>query len=95
VVRRIKTKTALRPFKGSGQMRERSLDSDWFPVEFMIYYDDHDKLRTVAYVRNEDGSELPDGEYDVVDELGEHRRRWKKCEGKWQVQWRHRWSNKS
>jgi len=31
----------------------------------------------------------------VVDELGEHRRRWKKQDGKWQVKWRHRWSKQS
>ena len=69
VVKHINTKPALRPFKGVGQMREHGLDSDWFPVEFLIYYDDHDKLRTFAYVRKEDGSEVPDGEYDVVDDL--------------------------
>jgi hypothetical protein len=56
-------------------MRDRGLDSDWFRVEFLVYYDHHDKLRTFAYVRKEDGSDVPDGEYDVVDELGEHRRR--------------------
>lgn len=89
------SKPALRPFKGVGQMRERGLDSEWFPVEFLIYYDDHNKIRTFAYVRKEDGSEMPDGEYDVVDDLGEHFRRWKKREGMWKVQWRHRWSNKS
>ena len=73
-------------------MREHGWHSDWFPVEFLVYYDNHDKLRTFAYVRKEDGSEIPDGEYDVVDELGEHGRRWKKWKGKWQVKWRHRWS---
>ena len=94
VLKRINTKPPLRPFKGFGKMRERGLESDWFPVEFLVYYDDHDKLRTFAYVRKEDGGEVPDGEYDVVDGLGEHRRRWKKWKGKWQVQWRHRWSKK-
>ena len=39
-------------------MRERDSDADWFPVEFLIYYDDHDKVRTFAYVRKEDGSEI-------------------------------------
>jgi hypothetical protein len=96
VVRRAKTKPGLRPFKGVGQMRERaSPDADWFPVEFLIYYDDHDKLRAFAYVRKEDGSEVPDGEYHVVDELGERRRTWKKWDGKWQVKWRHRWGQQS
>lgn len=70
-------------------------EADWFPVEFLVYYDDHDKLRAIAYVRKEDGSDVPDGEYYKVDELGEHRRRWKKWNGKWQVKWRHRWSKLS
>jgi len=76
-------------------MRERaSSETDWFPVEFLVYYDDHDKPRAIAYVRKEDGSDLPDGEYYVVNELGEYRRRWKKWNGKWQVKWRHRWSKR-
>jgi hypothetical protein len=95
VVKANNTKPALRPFKGVGQMRERDSDSNWFSVEFLIYYDDHDKLRAFAYVRRQGGEEIPDGEYDFVDELGEHRRRWKKWNGKWQVKWRHRWSRKS
>jgi hypothetical protein len=96
VVRRTNTKPGLRPFKGVGHMREcASSETDWFPVEFLIYYDDRDKLRAFAYVRNEDGSDVPDGEYYVVDELGEHRRKWKKWNGKWQVRWRDRWSKRS
>jgi hypothetical protein len=68
-------------------MRERaSPEGDWFSVEFLVYYDDHDKLRAFAYVRKQDGSDVPDGEYHVVDELGEHRRMWKKWNGEWQVE---------
>src|ERR1700758_1662395 len=48
----------LRPFKGFGQMRERG-DAKWFPVEFLIYCDDHNQLRRFAYVRREDGREIP------------------------------------
>jgi hypothetical protein len=56
-------------------MLERaSSEADWFPVEFLIYYDDHDKLTMFAYIRKEHGSDVPDGEYYVVDELGERRR---------------------
>lgn len=79
------TKPAWRPFKGIGRMRERASDSEWFLVEFLIYYDDHDKLRAFAYVCKEDGSEILDGDYDVVDEHGERPRRWKKRQGKWLV----------
>jgi hypothetical protein len=46
-------------------MRERGSDGDWFSVEFLIYYD-QSQIRTFAYVRREDGSEIPDGEYDVL-----------------------------
>jgi hypothetical protein len=95
MIRRINSKPALRPFKGVGQMRERGSDSGWFPVEFLVYYDDHNKIRTFAYVRRADGSDIPDGEYDVVDELGEHGRRWRKWKGEWRVKWRHRWGRKS
>lgn len=76
-------------------MRPRGSDANWFPVEFLIYYDDHNKIRSFAYVRkSEDGSDLPDGEHEVVDKLGERRRMWKKWDGKWQVKWRHRWSRR-
>jgi hypothetical protein len=86
----------LRPFQGCGQMRQRGSEAPWFHVDFLIYYDDHNKIRSFAYVRKtEDGSDLPDGEYEVVDELGERRRVWKKWDGKWQVKWRHRWSRRS
>ncbi len=67
-------------------MREiASSEADWFPVEFLIYYDDHHKLRAFAYVRKEGGSDVPDGEYYVLDELGERRDKWKKWNVKWQV----------
>ena len=96
VVKRTNTKPDLRPLKGIGHMRESgSSEADWFPVEFLVYYDDHNKLRAFAYVRKEDGSDVPDGEYYVVDELGEHRRKWKKWNGRWQVKWRHRRSKRS
>jgi len=42
-----------------------------FQFEFLIYYDKHDKIRTFAYVRKEDGGDIADGDYEVVDELGE------------------------
>jgi hypothetical protein len=84
----------LRPVKGYAQMRERGSEAAWFFVEFLVYYDGND-IRGFAYVRKKDGSDIPDGEYDVLDELGEHRRRWKKKDGQWQVRWRHRWSGQS
>jgi hypothetical protein len=85
---------ALRPVKGYAQIRGRRSGGDWFSAEFLVYYD-RNEVRAFACVRREDGSEIPDGEYDVVDELGEHRRRWKKQDVKWQVKWRHRWSKQS
>jgi hypothetical protein len=86
-----KSAPALRAVEGCAQMRERVSDSDWFWVEFLVYYDQN-HIRAFAYVRRKDGAEIPDGEYEVTDELGEHRRRWNKRDGKWQVRWRHRWS---
>ena len=95
MVKRSDIKPVLRPLKGAGQMREYgSSEKDWFSVEFLVYYDHHNKLRAFAYVRKADGTDVPDGEYYVVDDLGEHRRRWKKWNGKWQVKWRHGWSRK-
>ena len=58
-------------------MRERGSDGDWFSVESVIYYD-QSQIRTFAYVRREDGSEIPDGEYDVPEGLDAPRRRWRK-----------------
>ena len=71
-------------------MRERGSNANWFPVEFLIYYDDRDKFRSFAYVRKADGSEIPDGQYLLLDELGERRFRWRKWKGKWQFGWHYR-----
>ena len=62
VVRPAKIEPLLRPFRGSGTLRERS-DTNWFPVEFLIYHDERNRLRSFAYVRREDGAEIPDGHY--------------------------------
>ena len=81
----------LRPYNGYALMRKRGSDTEWFPVESLIYYD-RSQIRTFAYVRRKDGLDIPDGEYDVREREDERRRRWKKWNGKWQVKWRHRWS---
>ena len=98
MVERTKTKAAstppLRPFKGFALMRERGSNAEWFSVEFLIYYE-RSQIRTFAYVRRADGTEIPDGEYDVREGEDERRRRWTKWDGKWQVKWRHRWSKQS
>ena len=39
VVKRTSTKAALRPVQEYAQMRERGSDAEWFPVEFLAYYD--------------------------------------------------------
>ena len=70
-------------------MRERDDDSSWFPVEFLIYYENR-KLRRFAYVRRKDGREIPDGHYFFLDDLGERTRRWRKWKGEWQMGWRYR-----
>ncbi len=90
VARPANTKPPLRPFKGNGRKRERDSETDWFPVEFLIYYGDHNKFRTFAYVRKENGAEIPAGHYVFEDDLGEYRRRWRKWKGKWQIGWRYR-----
>jgi hypothetical protein len=90
VVRRAKAEPLLRPFKGFGTLRERGSDANWFPVEFLTYHDDRNKLRSFAYVRREDGVEIPDGHYFFQDELGERLFRWRKWKGKWQFGWRYR-----
>lgn len=82
----------LRPFQGTGSLREYRSEADWVPIEFLIYYDAKNKMRAVAYIRRQDGAEISDGQYEIVDELGEHRRRWTKWNGQWQVKWRHRWN---
>lgn len=88
MARRPNTNPPLRAFKGFGQMREPSDDANWFPVEFLFYYDDHNKLRKFAYVRREDGREIADGRYLFLDDLGERTHRWRKWRGNWQVGWR-------
>lgn len=72
-------------------MRIRRSNADWFAVEFLIYYDQN-QIRSFAYVRREDGGEIPDGDYEVLEGLDERRRRWKKYDGNWQVHFRSRWS---
>jgi hypothetical protein len=84
-------RSALRPVSGYAQMRELGSNSEWFGVEFLVYYD-YSQIRVFAYVRRKDGAEIPDGEYEVREGKDERRRRWKKWNGKWQVKWRHRWS---
>ena len=93
MTKRTDGKPALRPVRDYALMRERNSDTDWFQVEFLVYYD-RSQIRNFAYVRRKDGAEIPDGEYDVREGEDERRRRWKKWNGKWQVKWRHRWSRK-
>jgi len=93
VVRHTNNAPELKPIHGYAHMRERGLEADWFPVEFLVYYDQR-KIRAFAYVRRKDGIDIPDGEYDMREGLDERRRRWTKWNGKWQVKWRHRWTRK-
>ena len=90
MARRAKTEPLLRPFGGSGRLRGRGSDDNWFPVEFLTYHDDHGRLRSFAYVRKEDGADIPDGHYFFEDELGERTFRWWKWKGKWQFGLRYR-----
>lgn len=90
MARRPDTNVALRAFNGVGQMRERDGDGEWFPVEFLFYYDDQSKLRNFSYARREDGREIPDGHYFFLDDLGERTHKWRKWMGNWQVGWRYR-----
>ena len=99
MVRRAKAEPLLRPFKGSGRIRERDSDA-WFPIEFLTchfltYHDDCNRLHSFAYVRREDGGEIPDGRYIVLDELAERSLRWRKLKGKWQFGWRYREINQA
>ena len=72
-------------------MYERGSSGHWFPVEFLIFYDYRNKVTGFAYVRKEDdGGDIPDGYYVFEDNLGEETHRWRKWEGKWQVGWRYR-----
>ena len=87
MVRRAKTEPLLRPFKGSGTLRERA-DTNWFPVEFLMYHDERKKVHSFAYVRREDGAEIADGHYVFLDDLGERNFRWRKWKGTWQLGWR-------
>lgn len=93
MVKRSDEKPGLRPVQGFAEMRERGSEAEWFPVDFLVYYDGS-QLRAFAYVHRKDGSDIPDGEYDVREGEDARRRRWKKSNGKWQVKWRHRWSRK-
>ena len=90
MVRRAKAEPLLRPFKGFGTLRERGSDANWFPVEFLTYHDDRNRLHSFAYVRRKDGGEIPDGHYVFLDEYGERSFRWRKLKGKWQFGWRYR-----
>ena len=90
---RTNDKPALKPVQGYAQMRERGSEADWFPVDFLVYYD-RSQIRSFAYVRRKDGVDIPDGEYDVREGEDERRHKWKKWNGEWQVKWRHRWSRK-
>jgi hypothetical protein len=90
MVRRAKSELLLRPFKGSGRLRERDSEANWFPVEFLTCHDDRGNLHSFAYVRKEDGGEIPDGHYVFLDELGERSFRLRKWKGKWQFGWRYR-----
>jgi len=87
VVQHAKPEPLLRPFRGSGTLRERA-DTKWFPVEFLMYHDERNKFRSFAYVRREDGAEIPDGHYVFLDDLGERGFRWRKRKGRWQFGWR-------
>ena len=84
-------KPTLRPVKGQAQMRELGSNSDFFWVEFLVFYD-QSKIREFGYVRREDGKEIPNGVYQTLDDLGERGWVWTKRDGKWQVRWRKRWS---
>ena len=77
--------------KDYAKMRERGSGGDWFAVEFLANYDQN-QLRAFGYIRRQDGGEIHDGDYEVLEGLDERRSRWKKSGGKWQVKWRHRWS---
>jgi hypothetical protein len=55
-------------------------------AEYATKRDDRNKLHSFAYVRREDGGEIPDGHYVFLDELGERSLRWRKWKGKWQFE---------
>jgi|GEM_PF-5017968 len=87
VVRRAKPGPLLRPFKGVGTLRERG-DTNWFPVEFLMYHNESNKLHSFAYVHREDGGEIADGHYLFLDDMGEHSFKWRKWKGNCQFGWR-------
>jgi hypothetical protein len=91
-VKRVKTKQesalALTPYQDTGRMRLRGSHDEWFAVEFLIHYDKN-QIRSFEYVRREDGGDIPDGDYEVLEGLDERRRRWKKYDGMWQIKFRH------
>lgn len=91
VTKKANAKRALRPVTGRAQMRERGSDADWFWAEFLVYYDQN-LIREFGYVRREDGREIADGVYQAFDDLGERGWVWIKRDGKWQVNFRKRWS---
>jgi hypothetical protein len=85
-------KPTLRPIKGQAQLREWGSNSDFFWVEFLVFFD-QSKIREFGYVRREDGKDIPDGVYQTLDDLGERGWGvWTKCDGKWQVRFRKKWS---
>ncbi len=72
-------------------MRELGSNSDFFAVEFLVFYD-QSKIREFGYVRRDDGQDIPDVVYQTLDDLGERGWVWAKRDGQWQVRWRKRWS---
>jgi hypothetical protein len=80
----------LTPFKWSGRMRESNSDHSWFPVELLLYCDDHNKMKAFASVRRDDDNEIPDGQYLFVDDLGERSWKVRNYKGQWQFGWRYR-----
>jgi hypothetical protein len=72
-------------------MREQGSDADWFWVEFLVYYD-QSVIRAFGYVRREDGTDIVDGVYQALDDLGERGWVWTKRSGRWQVRFRKRWT---
>jgi len=91
VTKKANTKSVLRPVTGRAQIRECGSDADWFWVKFLVYYY-QSLIRAFGYVRREDGTDIADGVYQALDDLGERGLVWTKRDGKWQVKWRKRWS---
>lgn len=63
-----KSTSMVRAVQGEAQLHERGSNADWFWVDYLIYYE-HRRIRAFVYVRRKDGTEIPDDDYDVVDEL--------------------------